>query len=245
MMIKKSLLLILSGLLLACSEPQPGDVLLQFMEKEKNVDPYPTRMIITRQYMRVDDGANSADYILFDRVNQVVYSVSAERHSAMAIHPKQVTVQPPMALNHTVKEMPSLKDAPKIAGESAKHYQLYTNDKLCYQVIAVKELLPDVVNAFREFHALMASDSATTFNNIPADLHDACDMSMSTFAATRFLDFGFPIQEWGGGNEYMRVLVDYDPNYQADTKLFTIPEDYKRYTVQELREGKVNFTESD
>ena len=240
----KYLILMFGVVLAGCSKPQTGDVLLHFMEQEKDVEPYPTRMIITKQYLRIDDGENASEFILFDRVNRVVYSVNDERRSVMSIHPKQVDLKPPMELKHSVKEMPVMKDAPKIDGETARHFQLYTNDKLCYDVIAVKNLLPDVVNAFSEFHSLMATDSALTFNNIPADMHDACDMSMSTFTPTRFLDFGFPIQEWGG-REYMRVLIDYDQNYQADAKLFSLPAEYKRYTVQELREGKVSFAEDD
>ena len=72
--------------------------------------------------------------------------------------------------------------------------------------------------------------------------NDACDMTLTTFKPARQFEFGFPIQEWGK-REYSRSLVDYDVNYKADPKLFVLPEGYQNYTVQELREGKVKFSE--
>lgn len=240
---KKLVLLVLSGLMMSCS-CKPSDTLVVFMEQERGVDPYQTRMIVTEKFMRIDDGANSESYVIFDRVKKVVYSVNAEEKSVMAVHEKKFPqgkeIKPPFELNHSVKEVPVKKDAPTIDGKKARHYQLITNNEVCYNVVAVKGLMPTVVTALVEFHRHMATDSMLTFNNMPADMHDACAMTKSTFNPVRQFQFGFPVQEWGKG-EYLRSLVDYKSNYKADPALFTLPEGYHRYTVQELREGKVNF----
>ena len=100
--------------------------------------------------------------------------------------------------------------------------------------------MPNVVKALTNFHNHMATDSMITFNNMPADLHEACDMTSTTFKPARQFEFGFPIREWGK-REYVRSLVDYDINYKADPNLFVFPEGYQHYTVQELREGKVSL----
>ncbi len=244
---KKSLIALLAVIIAGCSQSTPikHDTLLMFMEQEQGVEPYPTRMIITSHYLRVDDGEGAKRFILFDRDKKVVFSVDPDEKTIMAVHEKHFKdgeqLQPPFKLVHSVKEMPELKDAPAIMGKKARHYRLITNDKACYDVVAIKGLMPDAVKALIEFHQLMATDSMTTFNNMPADLHEACDISASTFKPARQYAFGFPIQEWGK-NEYMRTLVNFDNDYKADPALFVLPEGYKRYTVQELRQGKVDFS---
>jgi len=230
--------------LTSCAGKNPGDTLVLFMEQENGVEPYQTRMIITKKFVRIDDGEGAKSFILYDRNKNIVYSIDPDEKTVMAIHEKKLkkgqVFEPPFKLTHSVKEMPKMKDAPNLNGESAKHYQLITNDKACYDVIAVKGLMPHAVKALTAFHKHMSTDSMVTFNNMPADMHDACDMTSTTFKPARQFEFGFPIQEWGK-REYMRSLIDYDINYKADPKLFVLPQGYQHYTVQDLREGKVKF----
>lgn len=245
---KKLVLLFLSSLAivfgLSSCVNEPNDALVIFTEQEKDVEPYQTRMIVTKEFVRVDDGEGATNYILFNRNKKIVYSINPDEKSVMAIHEKKLKegdiFEPPFKLTHSVKKMPEMKDAPTIKGESAKHYQLITNDKICYDVVAIKNMMPNVVEALKEFHAHMATDSMVTFNNIPKELLEACEITSTTFKPSRQFDFGFPIQEWGN-NDYSRSLVDYNDNYKADPKLFGFPEGYKHYSVQELREGKVSF----
>lgn len=239
---KKLIWLFFLPVLLSCDKNQHGSYQILFVEKEEGVEPYQTRMIITENFVRVDDGKDSKDYVLFNRRKKIVYSVNSDEKTVMAVHDKKITITPPIKLVHSVENMQALKSAPEIEGLKARHYQLKTNNEICYDVVAVENLMPEVVNALIEFHSHMAADSAVTFNNIPADLHDACEMSMHTFAATRHLQMGFPIKEWGKGN-YLRSLMDYQADYKVDEKLFKLPENYQLYSVQELREGKVKFKE--
>jgi len=243
---KKLILLTISIVLYSCAQNEQRDTLVLFMEQERGVDPYQTRMVINKKFIRVDDGDGSSTFVLYDRIKNIVYSVNADEKRVMSIHEKKPkngkVLEPPFKLTHSVKELPEMKDAPTINGEMAKRYHLITNHKVCYDVVAVKGLMPEVVTALTEFHQHMAKDSMMTFNNMPADMQDACAMTLSTFKPTRQLEFGFPIKEWGA-EEYMRSLVDYDVNYKADPKLFKLPEGYQNYTVQDLREGKVKFVE--
>jgi len=236
----------ISSVLFSCAQKEQSDTLVLFMEQESGIEPYQTRMIVNQKFVRVDDGEGSRNFVLFDRIKKVVYSVNPDEKRIMAIHEKKLekgqVFEPPFKLTHSVKELAKMKDAPTINGEVARRYQLSTNNEICYDVVAIKGLMPNVVTALTEFHQHMATDSRVTFNNMPADMQDACDMTLTTFKPTRQLAFGFPIQEWGKQG-YMRSLVDYDVNYKADPKLFVLPEGYQNYTVQDLREGKVKFKE--
>ena len=219
-----------------------GATLLNFVEFEKSVEPYATRLIVTKQYMRFDDGEGSQDFVLYDRQNAVIYNVISSEETVMAVHRKQIELDPPFELKLTHTKLDYLKDAPTIDGKQPLHYQFSANGERCYDVIAVPGLMPDVVVALQEFSDLLASDSKVTFNALPADLQTPCDISMSTFAPGRHLEFGFPIQEWsmkGSG----RSLLDYQLDYQPDQALFVLPANYRRFTVQEFREGKVTRIE--
>ena len=215
-----------------------GATMLNFVEHERSVEPYPTRLIVTKKFLRFDDGEGSADFVLLDRNKDVVYSVNSSEGTVMAVHKKQLDIQPPFKLELTHEQLNDMKEAPAIDGIQPQHYQFSANGDKCYQVIAVQGLMPDVVVALQEFTDLLASDSKVTFNTLPADLQKPCDISMNTFAAGRHLAFGFPIHEWSE-NGSGRALVDYQLNLQPDANLFVLPADYHHFTVQEFREGKV------
>ncbi len=235
--------LVLTVLVTGCSdEPRNYAYKIMFMEQEKFVEPYPTRIIITPEYVRFDDGEGAEDFILFDRKKSVVQSIVAEEQTVMSVHPKDVKIESPIKLELTENDLGVMENAPEIDGKKPHHYQLLANGEVCSDVVAVKGLLPAAVTALTEFTLLMASDSKKTLSNLPADMQNACDLAKDTFAPTRPLKFGFPVQ-MTGSREYARTLVDFDANYKADKKLFELPEGYKHYTVQELREGKVKFSE--
>jgi len=229
-------------MLMACSKKEPTNYAynILFMEQERSVEPYPTRVIITPGFVRFDDGEGSEDFILFDRKNLLVHSVVADEETVMTVHKKDVEAKSPIKLEFSEKDLGEMKDAPKVGGEQPRHYQLLVNGEVCNDVIAVKSLLPQAVKALREFSLFMASDSKKTLSNIPADMLNACDLAQDTFAPARQLMFGFPVQTLGR-RDYSRTLVDFDKSYKLDKTLFVLPVDYKKYTVQDLREGKVKF----
>jgi len=241
---KLIVVLLLTLNLFGCDKSQTkqtnNSALLIFMEYENNVEPYQTRLIVTPDFLRFDDGEGANDFVLFDRNKKKIFSINTEEQTVMSISEKQHDIKPPFELKLEDKRLPLGDDAPEIAGKEAKHFRFLANGEACYEVIAVEGLMPEVVTALKEFNRILASDSAMTFNTLPADMHNACEMSMDTFAVGRHLDKGFPIQEWsesGAG----RHLVDYKEDYQPVAKLFEMPKDFQYYSVQDYREGKVSF----
>jgi len=226
-------------LLAASCVQQPDNQLLVFLESERDIKPYQTRIIVTPDAIRFDDGEASKSYTLYDRQDQIARVIDLEQHTVLELHPKHVTIQPPFELKYRVKDLGQMKDAPQILGKQPVHYQDYTNDKLCFDIVTVKGLMPEAVKALAEYQKLLASDSAVTFGNLPADMQDPCEIARNTFAPTRYLQHGFPIHEWRQG--YSRMLVDFKQHYQPDPKLFEIPKGYFTYTVQQVRDGRVDL----
>lgn len=238
MLYKMTSVLVVTVLLSACAT-KPDNQLLVFLESEKDIQPYQTRVIVTPTQVRFDDGEGSKSYTLYDRASRIARTIDTEQQTVLEMHPKTIKVEPPFALNYDIKDLGEMKDAPKIMGKEPRHFQDYTNNKLCYDVITIDGLMPEAVKALSEFHQLLASDSKVTFNNMPADMQDPCSIAMNTFAPTRYLQHGFPIHQWRPG--YSRMLVDYKEHYTPDPKLFEIPGGYFTYTVQQVRDGVVDL----
>ena len=238
-MINRSLFLLtltglfLSRLVFAAAETQTGTMLL-FMETEKNIDPYPSRFIVTDNFIRIDDGENSVDFVLFDRKKQLVYSVTEENRSIMIVEQQNVQVEPPVKLSIKSNSLGEMQDAPKIEGVVPHHYQFIVNDKVCYEYVALAGVMEDVVVAMKEFSTVLASDSKLTVNTVPADMQDACSLAAHSFAPGFSLKQGFPLQEWNK-DEYSRMLVDYNKNFKLEPQLFILPEGFRRFTVQQVR----------
>lgn len=233
--------------LVGCQEktaPQTKNTMLTFMEQEKYVKPYQTRFIISDEFIRIDDGQDGLrSFILFDRKQRSIYSVSTEEKRILQIMEKNIDVQPPIELKQEIKQLDDMQQAPKVGNELPTHHELIINGKSCYQVVAVKNLLPGVVQALKEFHTVLASDSKQTINNIPADLQDPCELSMSTFTPLAHLQFGMPIQERGRANDYQRSLVDYKQDYQPAKDWYVLPQGYQQYLAEDMRMGRVQFAE--
>lgn len=223
----------------ACHQQAPDNQLLIFLDSEKGLKPYQTRIIVTPAVVRLDDGKGSKNYTLFDRKTRIARAVDTEKRTILVINPKSKKVDPPIKLHYHVKDLGDMKDAPKVTGKAAKHYQEFANDKLCYDFIAVDGLMPHAVEALKEYHEMLAGDSMVTVNNMPADMQDPCDLARNTYDPTQYLQHGFPIQKWRPGHS--RMLVDYKEHYQPDPKLFEIPSGYFTYSVQQIREGLVDL----
>ena len=223
---------------IACQET-PKNQLLMFLEGEEGAEPYQTRIIVTPDFMRFDEGEQSKTFLLIDRETDIAYSVDHDQKTIMRVDKQTVELEAPIELIYTVTELDDFTDAPEINGSRPQHRQLLTNDQVCLDVVSVAGLMPEAVTALKEYHQILAADSAVTFNIMPADMHDPCAISMSTFAATRHLEYGLPVQEWKPG--YARSLENYDEDFQADLTLFVLPEDYFSYSVQEFREGRADI----
>ncbi|VAX13220.1 hypothetical protein MNBD_GAMMA24-1157 [hydrothermal vent metagenome] len=216
-----------------------GTVLI-FDEYEQDVDPYQTRVIVTANYMRFDDGKGSTDFVLFDRRANIIFNVNSSDQTVISVAPQAVKVVPPFKLTDEAHKLDDMKAAPSIAGIKPQHYVFSTNQQHCYDVVAVKGLFTNVLTATRAFNAILASQNAVALENLPADQQEPCDLSHSIFSYNRYLQFGFPIREWDTHGKG-RALANFRENVSLNKNLFVLPPGYKRFSVKDFRAGKVQF----
>lgn len=222
------------GLLGGCQgddapEAMAGELMLMFQEQEPGVEPYATRMLINENFVRMDDGVDGSDYVLFDRQLQTIYSVSHVNRSILVVHSKPVEGEPPMELVMDARRTEH-PEAPTMDGARPVEYALTVNDKACSRVMAVPEFLPEGIEALREFQRTLAGQHAEDLPKTPAEMLDPCFVAYHVFAPVRHLQYGFPVQQWDAdGNS--RALVDYKRGLTVDPELFTLPDSYRRMGV--------------
>lgn len=223
---------------LGCARPpvSAGATAVYFVEQEPDFEPMRTRMIVTPQFLRIDDGRDSGDFLLYHRGERTIYNVSASDALILIIAPQAIGAAP-TALEHRIER--DAASAPDVGGKKVRRYRLFTNSDACYDLYAAEGLLPEVVAALREYREALAGEHAQALAFTPADMQTPCDLANNIYAPARHLAHGFPIrldETSGRGRGGVRTteLVDYQQGFAADDALFRLPS-YRRMTIQELR----------
>lgn len=208
--------------------------MLYFEEQESGSQPAKTRMLVTADFLRIDYGKDDDDFILFDRKRPTVYSVNHADKTTLVIVPLKVTAKPPQPFTHRVKK--DEQAFPAVGGKAVVHYQLLTNDRVCYQLFAAEGLLPETLPALREYARTMAGEQGATLAFTPMEMQDTCETANHVFAPARHLAHGFPVrlEDFTGKT---RQLVNYEQGKKFPPSLFTLPESYRRYRLQDMRGG--------
>jgi len=211
------------------SKKKQGALLLSYIEKEPGIDPYENRIIITPDFLRMDDGTDESDFTLFNRREKVIYSVSHDSRSALVLRELASDIKSPLPLKLDEQQV-EMSEAPLIEGKTPLHYRLLVNDQLCRDTIVVPDLHVEAIQAMREFRQVLASVHKANVPNTPDDMQDPCFLADDVFWHNRSLKYGFPIREWTPTG-FSRSLVDYKFNVPTSAGIFMIPEGYLRTTA--------------
>ena len=205
--------------------------LLVYKVWEEGVDPYLTRILITEDHVRLDEGADQGDFTLFDRRQEIIYNVAMQDQSVLVIAPQLVEVPANPGLLLSEKDQVD-EQAPKIAGVAPHNIELLANNEVCGQLVVVPGLMGDALEGLHEFKQVLARVQAATLAGRPEELQTPCDLASNIHAATRTVDFGLPIQERSEGRA--QVLVDFAEEHEVDAGLFVIPEGFGRHSMPSL-----------
>ncbi len=222
------LVIVCLSLLVSCSDKGADpdtDLMLMYQESEPGMEPYMTRVLVNKQFMRLDDGVDQSNFTLYDRKQNVIYTVSHENQTIMQVQSVNSKHKIERKLSLDAKK---LDDAslPAIEGKQPIHYQLQVNDKTCADVYVIKGLHEEAMLAMAEFKRILASIHLSTINNTPADMQDECFLAHDVLSPSRSMQFGFPILEQGADG-VSRLLVDYDRAYKAASDVFSLPPNYR------------------
>ena len=206
--------------------------LLIFSEREAGSESFTTRIFVNSEYMRMSDSLSPADFVLFNRAERTIYNVTQDEKSILVIRDRPHNVKPAIEIKYEEEAQPS-NAIPKIDGRQATHYQYLANGKRCYDsVVLGGDFMPDVLAALREFRQVLANEHASSVNNVPKEMMDACDIAVNVFFATKHMDHGLPIREWNTKG-YQRFLKDYREKVSAPDNSFVLPKGYEQYSMSD------------
>ncbi len=198
---------------------------LTFQEEEQGIEPYLTRSLVTAGHLRMDEGRDEGDFLLFDRRDGTIYSVTHQDQTILKIMRRPVDIEPPSSL---IFGQDSKQDAmaPRVDGKTPVQHTLSANGEPCYNVIAVEGMLDDVRLAMRDYLQTLAGEQAANLDKTPFDMQTPCMLANLIYKPTQHLDYGFPIAEWDYRG-YRRTLLDYKMDVIFDGELFQVPQAYR------------------
>ncbi len=215
--------------------PPPADTVLHFTEQDRGGTPYATRMLVSKDYLRIDDvrpeEGGDAGFVLLDRKARTIYSVSPGDKTILVIKPLPITLPRPQSFQLSIER--DKESLPQVDGKKVVHYRLLTEREPCMEVYAAAGLLPHVVTALREYHEILAGEQAQTEMHILKVERSLCDLADFVFAPARYLDHGFPVRQVSH-NGHARQLVDYKINAVLEDGWYTLPQDYRRYSIADM-----------
>lgn len=223
------LLLLMVWSFTATAESVDG-VMLKYMVSEPGLEPYPSRIIVTADMVRMDDGAPGGDYLLFDRQARQISSVTHEDETVLKIPFQKVEGTSPVALKRD-RILNIDEKAPAISGKQPHQLKLMVNDKLCFDAVVVPGLLSDTVAALSDFKQVLAGEQGKMLNELPSELLEGCDLALHTFYPTWQLETGLAVQEWDASLKQGKLLVELDEAFKADANLFSLPPNYRHYRL--------------
>lgn len=214
-------------ILLALSTGAFGETaaLLVYRVWEKGSDPYLSRVMVTPDYVRLDEGIDDGGYTLFDRQQEILYNVSPDDRSILVID--HSTPVPEDAAKLVLKEEVAVDEqAPSVAGRQPTDVRLLANGELCSEMVVIDGVMQEAVDALAELKLALARIQAATLPSLPPEMRTPCDLAANVYAADRSLRFGLPLQERSAGRS--QSLVDFKSDYEAAEGLFTLPSDFDR-----------------
>jgi len=219
---------ILSALLL-CALPTGGlaasGSLLVYRVWEQGIDPYISRVIVTPDHVRLDEGSGGGGYTLFDRQQEILYTVSTEDQSVLVMNPTELPPDPSDSLI-LQEDVEVDEQAPAVAGRQPSNVRLLANGELCAELVVIDGVMEDAVEGLMELKLVLARIQAATLESLPPEMRTPCDLAMNVHAADRALRFGLAVQERSEGRS--QSLVDFSTDFEVDDAMFTLPAEFAR-----------------
>lgn len=227
---QKVLIAVVLSLLAGSVLAEPAQLLV-YRVSEPGVAPYISRILVTPDFVRLDEGADKGDFTLLNRERGIIYNVSQGDRSILVIDPPKNAASNEVKLKLAEKITPDAQ-APKIGGGQPRNLELLANDKVCSRLVVVPGLMEPALTGLRDLKLVLARVHRATLAGRPTDLQTPCDLASNIIAPTRAVDHGLPIREQDGGRT--QTLQDFDPAFAADDSLFELPSDYTHIDMPSL-----------
>ena len=211
---------------------QVDSVKLRYQEIEQGVEPYEVVYTVSDDYIRVDDESDSSGFIVFDRADSKVYSVSHYNKSILVV--PEYPDKPFDPDFEVIVEFEALDDVPTISGKQVYNYRVKaetgTDSQACMDIQLVPGLMPEAAASLQAFQTIMSGLHASTLESTPEEFRTPCYLVDQIYNRGDYYQKGLPIQEWHS-NQRVRQLVNFE-NTKVDVSIYDIPVDYRQYSLK-------------
>lgn len=206
--------------------------LLVYRVWEQGVDPYISRMLVTPDYVRLDEGGAPIDgYTLFERASGAIYNVSPEEQTITVMQASKEL--PPSPVELKLSEHVEIdKEAPTVGGVQPVRVQLLANGTACRELIAVQGIMEPAVQGLKEFRQALAQIQGARLDVWPEESRTPCDLAELIYAPTRGLEHGIAVQD--RSSSMSQSLVDFEKQYVVGDELFVLPAEFNRINMPGL-----------
>ena len=198
---------------------------LYYDEVEMGAGSQNMRYLINNQFLRIDNGDDKADFVLFDVNKKIIYSVNHNDQTILKIENNKWS-QPEFGFKVTTHQS-AMNAAPKIQDKTVYSYNVNAGDKSCTEVFLIKDTFTDEMKIMYEYQQVLSGQQVATLNNTPKDMHTPCFLVDQVYHAGDYFKLGLPVKI-SYSRDYIKFLSSFK-NISADAVLFELPKSYKEY----------------
>jgi len=198
-----------------------------YEEVEQGVGTQTMRYIVNKDYLRIDNGDDNADFILFDSQQKIIHSINHEDQTILKIENKQWEMP---EFDFKVKiQQAIMHKAPKISNKQVFSYTVKAEDIACTQVSIIKDMYAEDMQVFYQYQQVLSGQQVATLKNTPKEMHTPCFLIDQIYHSGAYYKQGLPVHiSYSRG--YEKFLKDYKES-KFNSKLFIKPEGYNEYTA--------------
>ena len=193
---------------------QAADMIaLRYVDQDPGDPPYPTRILVTPEFMRMDSGEDAGDFVLLDRRKRQVINVMRGSKLAMVFTPGTLPPRP-------AGWKPRLDT--RAAAQGTRYFSLTLKGVVCSEGVAAPRAVPDAARAMAELKSLLAATQYRMWRDTPRELQHDCDLANQVWESGATLKLGLPLEE--------REFTGRTRRFESETlqplqpELFRVPE---------------------
>lgn len=202
-------------LLLVGSTHAADMVALRYLDQDPGDPAYPTRILVTPDFLRMDGGADDGDFVLLERRTQRVFNVMREARMTMVFAAASVPPKP---------ETWSARVERHSGPTGTLRYRLMLGDVVCSEGSVAPRAAPDAARALTELKTALAATQYRVWRDTPPELRHDCELVNLVWEAGAVTALGLPLEEreFSGRS---RVLQQ-QTTEPARPELFRLPQDF-------------------
>lgn len=187
---------------------------LRYVEQDAGDPPYPTRILVTPDFMRMDGGEDGGDFILLDRRQHTLFNVMRDNKLAMVFKHGMLPTKP-------AGWNPKLVTQQAVRG--TQRFSFSMNGLTCNEGVAARRAAPDAARAMSELKSVLAATQYRVWLDSPPEMQDDCDLANQVWDSGATLRLGLPLEERDFRGRTRQFESESSP--QLKPELFRVPND--------------------